>query len=88
MNKDKQPEGTNAPENMKLEDAMRRLALVVEALDRENTDLEESLRLYREGVALVGLCNRRLEDARRTVEILRVSGEGELFAEPFAHEEA
>ncbi|MBQ9086825.1 MAG: exodeoxyribonuclease VII small subunit [Clostridia bacterium] len=76
----------NGAEDVKLEEAMRRLDEVVSALDRENTDLEEALKLYQEGVRLVSLCNRKLEDARRTIEILKISPDGEITQEPFAHE--
>ena len=73
-------------DDMKLEDAMRRLDEVVSALDRENTDLEKALCLYEEGVRLVAVCNRRLSDAKRTIEILKLTPEGEMAQVPFAHE--
>ncbi len=68
---------------LKLEDAMARLEQVVSALEKENTDLEDALRLYEEGVGLVALCRGRLEDAQRKIEVLKVSAEGELLREPF-----
>ena len=71
-------------EEMKLEDAMRRLDEVVKALENENADLEVSLRLYEEGVKLVRLCYGRLEDAERTVRILKMNESGEIAEEPFA----
>ena len=67
----------------KLEDAMRRLDEVVAALDRENADLEEALRLYEEGVRLVAFCNRRLEDAERTIQMLKINTDGEPCEVPF-----
>lgn len=70
--------------DMRLEEAMGRLDEVVSALDRENTDLEEALRLYEEGVRLVALCNKKLADAKRTIEILKVNKEGEITREPFS----
>ena len=70
-------------EDYKLEDALRRLDEIVASLDRENADLEEALRLYEEGVRLVALCNRRLEDAERKIQMLKVNGEGELCEVPF-----
>ena len=73
-------------ENMKLEDAMRRLDEVVLALDRENADLDKALGLYEEGVRLVAVCNRKLSDAKRTVEILKITSEGEMTQVPFASE--
>lgn len=73
-------------QEMKLEEAMRRLDEVVSLLDRENADLEESLRLYEEGVRLVALCTAKLSDAERKIRLLRVNADGELCEEPFAEQ--
>lgn len=70
-------------EDYKLEDAMRRLDEVTQALDRENADLEEALRLYEEGVRLVAICNKKLEDAERKIQMLKINAEGELCETPF-----
>ena len=70
-------------EDYKLEDAMRRLDEVTQALDRENADLEEALRLYEEGVRLVAICTKKLGDAERKIQMLRVNAEGELCETPF-----
>ena len=72
---------------MKLEDAMRRLDEVVSALDRESSDLEESLALYEEGMKLIRLCNGRLDAAEQRVEALRLTEEG-AFLEPFGVDKA
>lgn len=56
--------------NMTFEAAMERLEAVVRALEDGKTTLEESMKLYEEGVALVRLCSARLEDAERKVKIL------------------
>ena len=71
-------------EEYKLEDAMRRLDEVVQALDRESADLEEALRLYEEGVRLVAICTKRLGDAERKIQMLKVNAEGELCEVPFS----
>ena len=76
-------EGIKLDETMKLEDAMRRLEQVVKALDEEQGDLEKSLKLYEEGVALVRLCHERLNDAERTVRMLKMSSDGEITEEKF-----
>ena len=68
---------------MKLEDAMRRLDEVVSALDRESSDLEESLALYEEGVSLVALCQKRLAEAERRISILKMTADGEVVEEEF-----
>ena len=65
---------TTAPEeSMTFEAAMTRLEAVVKALEDGKTSLEESMKLYEEGVSLVRLCSTRLEDAERKVKILTES---------------
>ena len=69
-----------------LEEAMRRLDAVTQALDRENADLEEAMRLYEEGVRLVAFCQKKLGDAERRIRVLKLSAEGELSEVPFAEQ--
>lgn len=73
----------NEINELKLEDAMRRLDEVVSALDRESSDLEESLALYEEGVRLVALCNRRLGEAERRIHALKMTPDGEIVEVAF-----
>lgn len=49
---------------------MTRLEAVVRALEDGKTPLEESMKLYEEGVSLVRLCSDRLEKAERRVKVL------------------
>lgn len=60
----------SAEEKMTFEAAMTRLEAVLRALEDGKTTLEESMKLYEEGVALVRMCGKRLEDAERKVRIL------------------
>ena len=66
------------------EAAMKRLDEVVESLSRENVSLEESLRLYEEGVALVRQCSERLECVERKINVLRMTADGEVIKDTFA----
>ena len=74
--------------DMKLEEALVRLDGVVRALDSDKLELEESLRLYEEGVALVRVCHERLAVAERRINALRVSEDGELVETPFDKKES
>ena len=78
------PETNEVP--VKLEDAMRRLDEVVAALDSEQADLEQALKLYEEGVRLVRICHERLQDAERTVRILKLNPDGEIAEVPMQAE--
>ena len=74
---------TEEMKELKLEEAMCRLDAVVAALDREGVDLEESLKLYEEGVRLVAICQKKLNDAERIVQTLKINSDGEMCEEPF-----
>lgn len=52
------------------EEALRTLEGVVAKLESGETDLEESIRLFEEGMRLSTLCQKRLDDADRKIEVL------------------
>ena len=63
--------------DMKLEDALKRLGEILKKLEQNDCSLEESLKLFEEGVALARTCHAKLTDAERRIEILsRVTPEG------------
>ncbi len=70
-------------EGYDLEGAMKRLDEVVARLSAESVSIEDSLALYEEGVALVRLCNARLESVERKISLLRTRPDGEIVEEPF-----
>lgn len=74
--------------DMKLEEALSRLDGVVRALDSDKLELEESLRLYEEGVGLVRVCHERLSAAERRINALRISADGEIVEAPFDKKES
>lgn len=75
-------------EEIKLEEAMTRLDEVVRALDSDRLELEESLRLYEEGVRLVRLCHEKLSQAERRIAALRITEDGEMAEVPFDKKES
>jgi exodeoxyribonuclease VII small subunit len=72
----------------KFEAALARLEEIVEELEKGDIPLEKSLKLFEEGVKLSRICNTRLQDAERKVEILIKDREGNVRAEPFKEEES
>ena len=63
-------------ESMTFEAAIARLEEIVRLLESGNAPLDVSLSLYEEGVALVRLCNTRLDNAQQRVKILTVGQDG------------
>ncbi|MBR2848514.1 MAG: exodeoxyribonuclease VII small subunit [Clostridia bacterium] len=71
----------NIDEQMTFEAAMARLEEIVHLLESGNAPLDVSLSLYEEGVALVRLCNTRLDNAQKRVKILTVGSDGNFMEE-------
>ena len=59
------------------------LERVVRELERGDLPLEESLKLFEEGVALSRECQKQLEEAEGKVEILLKKADGKMVAQPF-----
>ncbi|MCX7981498.1 MAG: exodeoxyribonuclease VII small subunit [Syntrophales bacterium] len=70
----------------KFEDAVRRLEEIVEIMERGDLSLEDSLKAFEEGVKLVRICTKKLEEAERKVEMLIKNEEGEITFTPFVEE--
>ncbi len=67
----------------KFEDALNRLEKIVSKLEDGEIPLEESLKLFEEGIRLSRLCNQKLDEAEKKVEILLKGKDGLLKAYPF-----
>jgi exodeoxyribonuclease VII small subunit len=67
---------------MKFEEALTQLESVVARLESGELPLEDSLRLFEEGVHLTKLCTRRLEEAERRIAILKKDERGEFLEIP------
>ena len=68
---------------MKFEDGLKRLEKIVEELESGNLSLDDSLEKYEEGIKLSKACTKRLEVARKKVEILLKSEDGSVELKPF-----
>jgi exodeoxyribonuclease VII small subunit len=65
------------------EQALERLERIVKELEDGDRPLEESLRLFEEGVRLTRLCAARLDEAQRRIEMLARGEQGDLKVIPF-----
>ncbi len=55
---------------VKFEEALARLEAIVAELERGELPLEDSMRIFEEGMKLSKVCLKMLEEAERKVEIL------------------
>lgn len=53
---------------MKFEEALNKLAEINEKLSAEDISLEDSVKLFKEGVELTKLCQKKLDDAKQEIE--------------------
>ena len=63
--------------------AFRRLESIVQKIEDGELALEESIKLYEEGIQLWKLCDSKLEKAKSKIEKLVKQESGSLSAEPF-----
>jgi exodeoxyribonuclease VII small subunit len=84
------PAPTSQPaEGPSFEAAIKRLTEIVQTLERGELPLEESLRLFEEGVRLSRVSQQRLDAAEKRVEqLLAVDEQGRPRTAPFATDAA
>jgi len=67
----------------KFETALSRLEEIVGDLEQGDLPLDQSLKLFEEGIKLARLCGTRLEEAERKVEVLLKDKAGTLVKKTF-----
>ena len=72
--------------DLKFEDCLSRLEQIVSQLEGGNLSLEDSLKVFEEGIGLARHCAKYLADAERHIEILAKDDTGALAQKPFAWE--
>jgi exodeoxyribonuclease VII small subunit len=60
------------------EQAMARLEEISQLLESGEISLEDSIKLYEEGVKLIDLCQKRLNEAEKKILILSRNKEGDF----------
>ena len=70
-------------QDMKFEEALKRLEKIVGDLENGSISLDSALEKYQEGIELSRLCSKKLEAAKKKVEILLKSADGSVQAVPF-----
>ena len=67
-----------ATKNKSFEESIERLEAIVKLLESGEATLDDSIKLYSEGVKLVGECNRKLDETERKIKLLTVDSDGEI----------
>ena len=67
----------------RFEDSLNKLEKIVSKLEDGEIPLEESLKLFEEGIRLSRLCNQKLEEAEKRVEILVKGKDGSIKPQVF-----
>jgi len=65
------------------EERLKKLEAIVDQLEKGDLTLEDSLKLFEEGVSLSAACKKELDEAEGRVQILIKQRDGSLKTEPF-----
>ena len=60
------------------EEAMNRLEEIARSLETGDTTLEDSIKIYEEGIKLLEFCQAKLNEADKKVQVLSRTAEGEF----------
>ena len=71
---------------MNFEELMQKLESITTKLEKENLNLDESVKLFEEGMKISKECNEKLENAEKRITILLNDGENNLSEEDFVAE--
>ena len=71
------------PHEVKYEDALKRLEKLVVELDKSELDLETRLKKFEEGTKLARLLAKKIEQAKKKVELLVKTSVGDTTLVPF-----
>lgn len=73
---------SNEAPKLKFEEALGRLEEIVKALEKGDLPLDDSLKIFEEGVRLSKLCLKMLDEAEKKVEILLADKDGKKQPRP------
>lgn len=73
-------------ESIKFESAVKRLEEIVNKLEGGDLSLDDSIKLFEEGVRLYQVCIKRLDEAEKKVEILLKDKNGNKMLKSFQME--
>jgi exodeoxyribonuclease VII small subunit len=69
------------------EDSFKKLEKIIAKMEGGDLPLEETLKLYEEGMRLYTHCSQKLTEVQKKVELLSRTSEGKLAGKPFPMDE-
>lgn len=75
------------PKPNDFENAFQQLETIVQRLEGEELSLDESLRLFEEGIRLSRFCHQKLEQVEKKIETILSDAQGEPVTQPFLRED-
>jgi exodeoxyribonuclease VII small subunit len=69
------------------EDSFKKLEKIIAKMEGGDLPLEETLKLYEEGMRLYTQCSQKLTEVQKKVELLSQTPEGRLTGRPFSVDE-
>jgi exodeoxyribonuclease VII small subunit len=69
------------------EDSFKKLEKIIAKMESGDLPLEETLKLYEEGMRLYTHCSQKLTEVQKKVELLSQTSEGKLAGKPFPMDE-
>jgi exodeoxyribonuclease VII small subunit len=71
----------------KFEDSLKRLETIVAQLEKGDLPLEDSIKLFEEGIHLSAVCKEELDTAEGKIQVLLKQRDGSMKAGPFPPKE-
>ncbi|GAB4171852.1 MAG: hypothetical protein Kow00108_06400 [Calditrichia bacterium] len=63
------------------EEGLKRLEEIVQGLEQGDKSLDESIKMYEEGMAIVNFCTAKLEEAEEKIKRLNQTEDGDFILE-------
>lgn len=69
--------------DMKFEEALKRLEEIAVKMEHDSLSLEESIKMFEEGMELALFCSKKLDEAERKISIVLKGKDGQMSEEDF-----
>jgi len=64
------PKKIKINKNIEIEDAFNQLSEIVNEIEKDNVSLEETIKLFEQGILLTEVCQEKLKIAEKKVKVL------------------